>query len=168
MSSSKYKPLPQDGAGYGDTLHNERASTHSGPVRSLTYYNEGPFDPPSSEDEDESLLQKEDSRSLEMMERAGYTEPDIKVCLYHSASDQDLVPQLHSTGYAQKRPSSLRYLLISLGTLVAISIVIGLFSAFKYSGTATFRGKLKVTLDHILNGTFLPNAQSLLWVPDGA
>ena len=73
-----------------------------------------------------------------------------------------------SSGHTQKRSSSLRYLLISLGALVAISIVIGIVSAFTYSGTATFSGKLKVTLDHIMNGTFRPDVQSLLWVPEGA
>jgi hypothetical protein len=67
----------------------------------------------------------------------------------------------------QKRPSSLRYLLISLGALVAISVMIGIVSAFTYSGTATFHGKLKATLDHISNGTFRPDVQSLLWVPEG-
>jgi len=55
-----------------------------------------------------------------------------------------------------------------LGTLVAISVVIGIVSAFTYSGAATFHGKLKVTLDHILNGTFRPDIQRLLWVPEGA
>ena len=79
MSSSNYEPLPQEGA--RDTLYDDRTSTHSGPVRPPTYYGEGPFDPPSSEDEDESLLQKENSRSLGMVERAGYAEPDVKVCL---------------------------------------------------------------------------------------
>ena len=87
MSSSNYEPLPQDGAGYRDTPFDERASTHSGPVRPPTYYGEGPFDPPSSEDEDESLLQKENNRSLGAIERAGYAEPDVKVCLHHSVSD---------------------------------------------------------------------------------
>jgi len=81
MSSSKYERLPQEGAGSGDALYDERASTHSGPVRPPTYYGEGPFDPPSSEDEDEdeTLLLKETPRSLGMMERAGYAEPDVKV-----------------------------------------------------------------------------------------
>ena len=73
-----------------------------------------------------------------------------------------------SPGCIQKRPSSLRYLLILLGALVAISVVIGVVSAFTYSGTATFHGKLKMTLDHISNGTFLPDVQGLLWVPEGA
>jgi len=85
MSSSNYEPLPQEGASSGDALYDERASTHSGPVRPPTYYGEGPFDPPSSDDEDESLLQKENSRSLGMMERAGYAEPDVKVRPHRSA-----------------------------------------------------------------------------------
>ena len=50
---------------------------------------------------------------------------------------------------------------------MAISIVIGIVSALTYSGTATFSGKLKATLDHIANGTFRPDVQSLLWVPEG-
>ena len=51
---------------------------------------------------------------------------------------------------------------------MAISIIIGIVSAFTYSGTVTFNGKLKVTLDHIVNGTFRPDVQNLLWVPEGA
>ena len=80
MSSSNYEPLPQEGTSLGDTLYDERAPTRSGPVRPPTYYGEGPFDPPSSEDEDESLLQKETTRSLGMIERAGYAEPNTTVC----------------------------------------------------------------------------------------
>ena len=81
MPPSTYELLPQEASGSGDAPRDERASTHSGPVRPPTYYGEGPFDPPSSEDEDEdeSLLQKETPRSLGMMERAGYAEPDVKV-----------------------------------------------------------------------------------------
>ena len=80
MSSSNYVPLSQEVAGFRDTHYDERAPTHSGPVRPPTYYGEGPFDPPSSDDEDESLLQKETARSLGTVERAGYTEPDTRVC----------------------------------------------------------------------------------------
>ena len=79
MSSSNYERLPQEGTSSRDNHHDERASTHSGPVRPPTYYGEGPFDPPSSEDEDESLLQKENVPSLGRMERAGYAEPDVEV-----------------------------------------------------------------------------------------
>jgi hypothetical protein len=73
-----------------------------------------------------------------------------------------------SSGYTQKRPSSLRYPLMSLAVLVAISIVIGIVSAFTCSGTVTIGVKLRVTLDQIANDTFRPDAQSLLWVPEGA
>jgi len=81
MSPSNYERLPQEGEGSGDVLFDERASAHSGPVRPPTYYGEGPFDPPSSEDEDEdeSFLLKETTRSLGMVENAGYAEPDVKV-----------------------------------------------------------------------------------------
>ena len=80
MSSSNYEPLSQEVAGSRHTLYDEQVPTHSGPVRPPTYYGEGPFDPPSSDDEDESLLLKETSRSLGTVERAGYTEPDTRVC----------------------------------------------------------------------------------------
>ena len=82
MSPSNYERLPQEGEGSGNVLFDERASAHSGPVRPPTYYGEGPFDPPSSEDEDEdeTLLLKETTRSLGMVESAGYAEPDVKVC----------------------------------------------------------------------------------------
>ena len=82
MSPSNYERLPQEGEGFGNVLFDERASAHSGPVRPPTYYGEGPFDPPSSEDEDEdeTLLLKETTRSLGMVESAGYAEPDVTVC----------------------------------------------------------------------------------------
>ena len=86
MSSSNYEPLPQEGEGSRNILFDERASTRSGPVRPPAYYGEGPFDPPSSEDEDESLLLKENSRSLGVMESAGYAEPDTKVRHHRSAT----------------------------------------------------------------------------------
>ena len=80
MPSSSYELLPQEGPSFGDTLYDERAHTHAGPVRPPTYYGEGPFDPPSSDDEDELLLRKENTRSLGLVERAGYAEPDAQVC----------------------------------------------------------------------------------------
>jgi hypothetical protein len=85
MSSSNYGPLPQEGTSLGDTVYEERAPTHSRPVRPAIYYGEDPFDPPSSEDEDESLLRKEITRSLGMIERAGYAEPGATVCLSPSS-----------------------------------------------------------------------------------
>ena len=51
---------------------------------------------------------------------------------------------------------------------MAISIIIGIVSAFTYSGTVAWNGKLKATLDHIANGTFRAEVQSLLWIPEGA
>ena len=168
MPSSNYELLPQEGTSSWHNHHDDRASTHSGPVRPPTYYGEGPFDPPSSEDEDESLLQKENAPSLGRIERAGFSEPDVEVRpILHTFLRAGLLIY-HSLGRAQRRTSSLRYLLVSLGALVAISVVIGIVSAFTYSGTATFHGKLKATLDHISNGTFRPEIQSLLWVPEGA
>lgn len=46
--------------------------------------------------------------------------------------------------------------------------MIGVYAALTWSGTAAVhRGSLKMTMDHIANGTFRPDVQSLNWVPEG-
>jgi dipeptidyl aminopeptidase len=59
-------------------------------------------------------------------------------------------------------------LIIALGSLVFLAAVIGLVAAITYHGSSnTPRGYLKMTMDHIANGTFRPDTQQLLWVPEG-
>jgi len=86
VSSSNHEPLPQEGADARDAIYDEQSPTRSGPVRPPTYYDEGPFDPPSSEDEDESFLQKETRWSPGMVELAGYGDPTAKVRPYRPVS----------------------------------------------------------------------------------
>lgn len=59
--------------------------------------------------------------------------------------------------------------MISLVSLVSIAIIIGIFAARSYTGTA-FRiqqGVQHLTMDHVFNGTFSAQSRSVLWVPEG-
>lgn len=70
---------------------------------------------------------------------------------------------------AKKRPASVKFLVISLVSLVSIAIIIGIFAARSYTGTA-FRiqqGVQHLTMDHMFNGTFSAQSKSVLWVPEG-
>ncbi|KAJ7089745.1 dipeptidyl aminopeptidase [Mycena belliarum] len=108
-------------------------------VRPPTYYGDGPFDAPSS-DEDEALLEKAPGS------------PGV--------AERGLPPP-------QRRDSSLRLLLISLAALVTLSGIIGIVAAHSYVGT-TYRapGVRKITMDHVYNGTFAVDYRSLAWVPE--
>ncbi|KAI0820257.1 dipeptidyl aminopeptidase [Trametes gibbosa] len=116
------------------------------PVKPEVYYDEGPFDPPSSDDESDSFLAKEQGRSGHIIEAEG-----------------DLV-----VGSRKKRPASVRYLIIALASLLSLAIIIGIFAARSYTGTA-FRiqqGVQHLTLDHVFNGTFSAQSKSVHWVPE--
>ena len=109
------------------------------------------------------------SHAVVGLERARYAELGVKVCSPPRSSPAETWDLNHrSSSYTQKRLSSLRYLLIWLGALVAISIIIGIVSAFAYTRTVTFNGKLKATLDPIADGTFRLDVQSLLLSPESA
>ncbi|KAJ7460697.1 dipeptidyl aminopeptidase [Mycena latifolia] len=109
-------------------------------VRPPTYYGDGPFDVPSSDEEDEALLEK------------GPNSPGI-------AERGNPVPE--------GRPTSLRLLLISLAGLVGLSAIIGIVAAHSYVGTTYHMpGVRKITMDHVFNGTFSVDRRALAWVPE--
>ncbi|KAJ7230529.1 dipeptidyl aminopeptidase [Mycena pura] len=111
-------------------------------IRPPTYYGDGPFDAPSSdESEDDTLLEKGPPASPGIAERGN--------------------------SLSQRRPTSLRLLVIALASLVALSGIIGIIAAHSYVGT-TYRapGVRKITMNHIFNGTFIPEKRSLDWVPE--
>ncbi|KAJ6581126.1 dipeptidyl aminopeptidase [Mycena capillaripes] len=140
MSSTQYEPLFQDhpeGELEQDALLKNRPS----PIRPPTYYGDGPFDPPSSDEEDERLLEKQPPSSPGIAERG--------------------------TLISHRRPTSLRLLIISLVSLVALSGIIGIIAAHSYVGS-TYRppGVRKITMDHVFNGTFNADKRSLSWVPE--
>ncbi|KAJ7156898.1 dipeptidyl aminopeptidase [Mycena crocata] len=143
MSRTQYEPLFQDSQEeeleHDALLKDRPLPIH---VRPPTYYGEGPFDAPSS-DEDEALLEK------------GHGPP---------AS-----PGIAERGnpITQRRPTSLRLLVISLVSLVALSGIIGIIAAHSYVGTTYHApGVRKITMDHVFNGTFSPNRRDLAWVPE--
>ena len=101
MPPASYDPLSQ-----GDSQRTDEPVPGAGvngysvvPPRPLTYYEEGPFDPPSSEDEEDALLEKS-PRSPGSAERGVILEeqtPDVgpsdirrKACLHadHSQSSE--------------------------------------------------------------------------------
>ena len=74
----------------------------------------------------------------------------------------------HTELLLKTRPASVRYLVIALVSLVSIAVLIGIFAARSYTGTAfRIQGVQHLTLDHIFNGTFAAQSRSILWVPEG-
>ncbi|KAJ7643291.1 dipeptidyl aminopeptidase [Mycena polygramma] len=142
MSNTQYEPLLQDhpeGELEQDALLKDRPSPIR--IRPPTYYGDGPFDAPSSDEEDETLLEKGLPSSPGVAERGN--------------------PLSH------RRPTSLRLLVISLVSLVALSGIIGIIAAHSYVGTTYHApGVRKITMDHVYNGTFTVDRRSLAWVPE--
>lgn len=58
--SAEYSPVRQDEAREDDSPVN--ATFHAESIKPITYYGEGEFDPPSSDDEEETFLEKSLSR----------------------------------------------------------------------------------------------------------
>ncbi|KAI0758596.1 Alpha/Beta hydrolase protein [Irpex lacteus] len=140
----EYQPLPHDG---GDDVE------HYPPQqpRPAMYYGEGEFDPPSSDDE-------EDSAFIEK-QKGGEGERD------GAALEED--GELVVGGKNHRRPSSLRCLVFSLLALVTTAVLIGIFAAFSYRGTSyQVHGSQHLTMDHVFNGTFSPVSGSVRWVPE--
>ena len=70
--------------------------------------------------------------------------------------------------HPQKRPASLKYLIISLASLITIAVVIGIFAARSYTGTPfRIQGVQHLTMDHVFNGTFSAHRSDVHWVPEG-
>ncbi|KAI9067913.1 dipeptidyl aminopeptidase [Trametes sanguinea] len=140
-----YELLARDGEDFFAGGSSSAAPAYPASVKPETYYGEGPFDPPSSDDESEELLEKDLQRSGRIIEAEG-----------------NLV-----VGSGKKRPASVRYLVISLVTLVSVAVIIGVFAARSYTGTAfRIQGVQHITMDHIFNGTFSARSQSVNWVPE--
>lgn len=119
-------------------------------IRPSVYYEEGPFDAPSS-DEGEGLIEKRDHGLSDDPNVFGDTEPGNGLLVG-----------------GNKRPASLKYLIISLASLVFLSASIGLFAATSLYNGQTYRlpGARKLSLDHIFNGTFSASGENVNWVPE--
>ncbi|KAF7303130.1 hypothetical protein MKEN_01276700 [Mycena kentingensis (nom. inval.)] len=137
MSSSQYEQL------YRDEPDDASPKDRPPPIRPPTYYGEGTFESPSSdESEDGALLEKRPPSSPGVAERG-------------------------NAGSKQRPPSSTRLLVIALASLVALSGIIGIIAAHSYVGK-TYRapGIRKITMDHVFNGTFYVERRNLDWVPE--
>jgi len=157
MHVSNYEALSQDGedVSYDGASSSVRHVDDLGPVtvKPETYYGEGLFDPPSSDDEGDDLLEKRGLSSPGLAERAaanGILQEDGQLIVG-----------------IRKRPASLRFLVISLVSLVTMAAVIGIFAARSYTGTPyRIHGTRHITMDHVFNGTFSAKRESILWVPE--
>lgn len=157
MHLGSYERLPEDNEDDIKETHNPGPSqpgAHLGSnlfeARPLTYYGEGSFDAPSSEDE--SLI--EDKQVLPRSPgRAEYGD--------------DVGTRRLSSPTSKKRPASLRALVYSLIALVAAAGIIGFIAATTYSQTKYLNlGTQRITMDHIFNGTFGAESHGLEWVPE--
>jgi dipeptidyl aminopeptidase len=101
MPASTYERLPQE----GDT---DTGPSRTGSGRPSTYYGGGNFDPHSSDDEAENLLEKNTPQSPGIVERGRL---DIE-----EEESEGLV-----VGGQKQRPSSLRLLIYSLAVLVLLA-----------------------------------------------
>ncbi|KAI0954671.1 hypothetical protein AcW1_006484 [Taiwanofungus camphoratus] len=149
-----YETLPQ----YEENVRRSSASSSAGyenavlskPMKPEVYYGEGPFDPASSDEEADVLLEKSGRISPGSAERTS-----------NSLQEDDHIVR------SRRRPSSLRFLVISLISLICMATVIGIFAARSYTGTPfRIHGTRHITMDHVFNGTFSAQRQSILWVPE--
>ena len=84
-----------------------------------------------------------------------------------SCDCEDSATRTHS--FVKKRPASLKILIVALALLVSLAVIIGVFAARSYTGTA-FRiqqGVQHLTMDHMFNGTFSAQKKDIHWVPEG-
>ncbi|KII86043.1 hypothetical protein PLICRDRAFT_44497 [Plicaturopsis crispa FD-325 SS-3] len=152
MRQPTYDRVSQDGEDLLEDAVSTSARGRSPPrsIRPPVYYGEGPFDAPSS-DEDEALLEKEGSITPGLAERGG-----------NSLDEGGL-----TVGGHKRRPSLLRYLVVTLISLVILAGCIGVFAAKSYTGTSyRVPGAQRITMDHVFNGTFAAHRQSLNWVAE--
>ncbi|KAF9814328.1 hypothetical protein IEO21_05171 [Rhodonia placenta] len=128
---------------------------HPIPIKPETYYGEGTFDPPSSDEEADELLEKGGRESPEQAERAGMRSAMV--------DGGTLLVGIRKA----RRPASLCFLVGSLVTLVTLAAVIGIFAARSYTGTPfRIHGTKHITMDHVFNGTFSARREGILWVPE--
>ncbi|KAJ7158261.1 dipeptidyl aminopeptidase [Mycena crocata] len=107
-------------------------------VRPPTDYGEGSFGAPT--DEDEALL-----------EYGPHTSPGIE----------------HANPTTPKRLRLPRLFIISLVSLLALSVIMGIIAAHRYGGTMNRALEARqITMDSIFNGTFSPDRRSLAWATE--
>jgi dipeptidyl aminopeptidase B len=160
-------------------------------ARPAVYYGDGPFDPPSSEDEEEAegsrhsseadaegvLLLNVDKSGPSSPGRAerGDQSPHRTECIEKVRSMVSMVAFwtfIHSgvslTNLELQKSSAIRILAVVLVSLVALSAFIGIFAGFTYSGTSYHTpGTRKITMDDVFGGKFFPKGAQVNWIAEG-
>ncbi|CAE6526034.1 unnamed protein product [Rhizoctonia solani] len=185
-----YSPLAQDAE------PPEISDVLTDPQAPPIYYGEGRFSPPSSlSDEDyadrEKLLDPSrvergsfedgDTDRINVMREPGGLSLGKKRmtplrCLVLSLGSLVLLAILlgflrepGGLSLGKKRMTPLRCLVLSLGSLVLLAILLGFLAAQTYNQTSyRYRapGNKHITMDHVFNGTFAADRQSLAWVSE--
>lgn len=157
MRPSEYSVIPQD----GDDVFTATAEGSQIPIKPEVYYGDGSFDPPSSDDEDDGLLEKN-------IRREGLTdveETGLRVGGGHKVCTPCAMAECMGSNSVQQRSSSLRCLVLCLVVLVSTAAIIGLFAAFSYTGTSyQIRGTKHISIDHVFNGTFSAYRKGVRWI----
>ncbi|KAF8323522.1 dipeptidyl aminopeptidase [Cantharellus anzutake] len=139
---SSYTQVPQDDSRLEFDEYQSKVDQ-----RPKTYYNDGEFSAPSSDDEP---IEKD-------TERDAFLDED----------EDDLEYTGSLTRITKGHPTALRTLLLALSGLVLLATVIGIFAAQSYNGTYfKTRGKRPLSMDHVFNGTFSYDRKYLDWVPE--
>ncbi|KAF9529024.1 dipeptidyl aminopeptidase [Crepidotus variabilis] len=123
------------------------------------YYGEGPFDPPSSDDEDEE--ERVNARIHDFEDDA----ETISLLSTSPMSPGRAERGVEMSSRPKEKYTPARILGFVLIGLVSLAAVIGVVAGFAYSATS-YRapGRKKITMDHVFNGTFWPSAPELNWV----
>ncbi|KAI9510550.1 dipeptidyl aminopeptidase [Russula earlei] len=121
--------------------------------RPTIYYGEGPFNPPSSDEDEVEAAEKDGTGPLNRAEHGSL--------LGSEQADSALY-----VGGLKEFPS-VRSILLALAALLTLSGVIGLFAALTYKETKrALPGNERIILDHIFNDTFAVARTELSWVPE--
>lgn len=150
-------------------------------TRPPVYYGNGPFDPPSSDDEDqEPTLDaqhefEDDVETISLLTRTpvtpGHAETGGLSSLQSRSGTEKVIFDSCLVAKAKKlfqRRSTIRILGYTLVSLVVLAGVIGTVAGFMYSEMPySSVGRRRLTMDHMFNWTFSANQPDLNWVAEG-
>ena len=180
---------PKAGSSSSAEMRQKNAAANPFIARPAIYYGDGPFDPPSSDDEEEdqhslrhSSEDLAESVLLLNVDKSGPSSPGRAERGDQGPHRTDTVDKvrpvalflcwkgLFLTGASLQlqKSSSTRILAIVLISLVSLAALIGIIAGFTYSGTSYHTpGMRRITMDDIFNGTFHAAKAQVNWVPEG-
>ena len=168
----QYDPLSQEDDSIRDLGLENAGSVRAGLFpRPAVYYEEGPFNAPSSDEEDE-VAEKDGPGSSNRAQHGNFLGAELADDDRLYVGGRKVCPKLLAwagsiNGNSQEFPS-VRGLILALAALLTLSGVIGLFAALSYKERKrVVPGNERITMDHIFNGTFRVARTDLSWVPEG-